>query len=69
MLKTYGVHERKDLTPDQLVVHAESMNAFYAEDTNRITARFTRTTLDRATEYGFYLGLDPKCSWLLPLRG
>lgn len=67
-LKTYGIHERTDLTSAALVSHAESMNAFYAEDMKRINARFTKTTLDRAIEYGFFLGLDPKCSWLLGLR-
>jgi hypothetical protein len=68
MIKTYGIHERTDLTPEDFIKHAESMNAFYAEDLHRINAQFTKHTLDRAVEYGFYLGLDPKCSWLLPLR-
>jgi len=67
-LKTYCLHERTDLTVDQLISHAESMNAFYAEDLSRISGRFTRSMMDRATEYGFYLGMDPKCTWLLPLR-
>jgi len=67
-LKLYKVHERTDLTAEQVVAHAESMNAFYSEDYNRVTARFTKATLDRATEYGFFLGLDPKCSWLQGLR-
>jgi len=68
MIKLYGIHERTDLTTEDFVKHAEQMNAFYAEDANRVNARFTQTTLDRAVEHGFYLGLDPKCSWLLPLR-
>jgi len=68
MIKLYGIHELTELTSDEFVKHAEHMNAFYAEDINRINARFTQTTLDRAIEHGFYLGLDPKCSWLLPLR-
>jgi len=67
-LKTYGLHDHTSLTPDKLIAHAESMNAFYAEDLTRISGRFTRTMMDRAVEYGFYLGMDPKCSWLLPLR-
>lgn len=67
-IKVYGLHERMDLTAEQVVAHAESMNAFYAEDLNRITARFTKATLERATEHGFFLGLDPKCAWLLGLR-
>jgi hypothetical protein len=67
-LKSYKIHERTDLTTEKLIAHAESMNAFYAEDMKRINARFTKNTLDRAIEYGFFLGLDPKCSWLLGLR-
>jgi hypothetical protein len=67
-IKLYKIHERMDLTTEQVVAHAESMNAFYAEDYNRVTARFTKATLDRATEYGFFLGLDPRCSWLIALR-
>ena len=67
-LKKYGIHERTDLTVEQLIAHAESMNAFYAEDVQRLNGRFTQSTLDRAVEYGFYLGLDPKCAWLLGLR-
>lgn len=67
-IKLYKIHERSDLTAEQVVAHAESMNAFYAEDYNRVTARFTKATLDRATEYGFFLGLDPRCSWLVALR-
>jgi len=66
-IKSYRIHERTDLTDDQIVTHAEKMNAFYAEDTSRIQARCTKHTLDRATEYGFYLGLDPACTWLLGL--
>jgi len=67
-LKLYRIQERDDLTAEQLVAHAEGMNAFYAEDPNRVTARFTKATLERAIEYGFFLGLDPKCSWLQGLR-
>jgi hypothetical protein len=67
-LKLYGIHERADLTPERIVEHAISMNAFYAEDPNRVTARYTQATLNRAIEHGFYLGLDPRCSWLQALR-
>jgi len=67
-LKLFKIHERSDLTDEAVVTHAEAMNAFYAEDMRRINARFTKNTMDRAIEYGFYLGLDPKCSWLLGLR-
>ena len=66
-VKSYRIHERTDLTDDQIVAHAEKMNSFYAEDTDRIQARCTANTLERATEYGFYLGIDPACSWLLGL--
>jgi len=66
-LKTYKIHERPELTDEQILAHAEKMNAFYAEDVDRIGARCTKHTMDRATEYGFYLGLDPKCGWLLGL--
>ena len=66
-VKSYRVHERADLTDEQIVAHAEKMNAFYAEDPGRIQTRCTKNTLDRAIEYGFYLGLDPACTWLLGL--
>jgi len=66
-IKTYKIHERTDLTDEKIVTHAEKMNAFYAEDPGRIQTRCTQNTLDRATEYGFYLGLDPTCTWLLGL--
>lgn len=68
-LRTYKIHERTDLSPADIVAHAESINSFYAEDpTGRIPVTVTRTMMDRAEEYGFFLGLDPKCAWLLPLR-
>ena len=66
-LRRYGIPDRTDLTPAAVVAHAEKMNAWYAEDESRLTARMTKTTLDRAREYGFYLGLDPRCPWLLGL--
>jgi hypothetical protein len=68
MLKTYKVHENMAVTPERLLEHAESMNAFYAEDPNRVSAKFTKATLERAVDYGFYLGLDPRCSWLQALK-
>jgi hypothetical protein len=68
-LRTYGILDRTDLTPEEIVAHAETINAFYMEDPeHRIPVTVTRTMLDRATEYAFFLGLDPKCSWLLALR-
>ena len=68
-LRTYKIHERTDLSPADIVAHAESMNSFFAEDpVGRIPVTVTRTMMDRAEEYGFFLGLDPKCTWLLPLR-
>lgn len=68
MLRLYKIHERDDLSVDQLIAHAEAMNAYYATNIPSINGRFTQATLDRAIEYNFYLGLDPKCSWLLALR-
>jgi hypothetical protein len=67
-LKLYSIHENTDIHINDIVKHAEEMNGFYSEDISRIPARFTQATLDKAIEYGFYLGLDPKCSWLLSLR-
>jgi hypothetical protein len=54
-------------TPSQVVAHAVAMNEFFAADITRINARFTQVMLDRARGYNFFLGLDPKCSWLLGL--
>lgn len=67
-LKLYGLHERTDLDLKTIVAHAEAMNGFYAEDPARIPGRYTRATFERAVEYGFYLGLDPHCSWLMGLK-
>ena len=67
-IKRYGLHERTDLPVQKFVDYAKTMNAFFAEDFSRVNARFSQTTLERATDYGFYLGLDPNCSWLLGLR-
>jgi hypothetical protein len=67
-LKRYRIHERTDLTPQALVDHAMAMNEFYAADPAGIPGRFTQVSLTKAAELGFYLGLDPTCSWLAPLR-
>ncbi len=67
MLRVYKIHERDDLTVEQLIAHADAMNAYYATNIRSINGRFTKATLERAVEYNFYLGLDPKCSWLLAL--
>lgn len=68
-IRLYKIHERMDLTPADIIHHAESMNTFYAEDpTGHLPLTITRTMMDRAEEYGFFLGLDPKCTWLLGLR-
>lgn len=67
-IKRFGLHERTDLSPHQFVEHAKTMNSFFAADYSRVNARFSQTTLERAIDYGFYLGLDPSCSWLLGLR-
>ena len=66
-LKLYGLHERADLTPTAVVTHAQKMNVWFAEDCTRITAPVTHTMLERAMEYNFFLGLDPKCAWLIGL--
>jgi hypothetical protein len=68
-IKLYGINQRSDLTPEDVVAHATAYNAWIAaEPTNRIQSRVTQTILDRATEDGFYLGLDQRCPWLMDLR-
>ena len=67
-LKRYRVHERVDLAPAGLVDHAMGMNELYAGDPAAIPGRFTQASLTRAAELGFYLGLDPTCSWVAGLR-
>lgn len=68
-LRLYGIHNRTDITPAQIVEHAQKLNAFYAEDpAGRVPTTVSSTMMDRAEEYGFFLGLDPKSTWLLPLR-
>lgn len=67
-LKRYRINERADLMPSGLVDHAMGMNEFYASDPAAIPGRFTQASLTKAAELGFYLGLDPTCSWLAPLR-
>jgi hypothetical protein len=66
-LRRFGIPDRTDITPADVVAHAEKMNAWYAEDESRLTAKMTRTILDRARDYGFYLGLDSRCPWLMGL--
>lgn len=67
-LKAYRIHERSDLTPAAVVEHARKMNGLYAEDPVRIpVAAVSASIRDKADEYGFYLGLDPKCAWLAGL--
>lgn len=69
-LKLYRIHERTDITPAAIVAHAEHMNGWFAEDHGRIQCASapTRAMLDRATEIGFFLGLDSRCSWLISLK-
>lgn len=68
-LQLYEVHRRTDLTPADVVAHAEATNNWIAADpAKRVQTRVTQTILDRATEYGFFLGLDPRCGWLAGLR-
>ena len=67
-LNLYEVHEREDLTPADVVNHARLMNGWYAADHNRVGAKYTQGILDNAVRYKFYLGLDPKCQWLIGLK-
>jgi hypothetical protein len=68
-IKLYGIHQRSDLIPEDIVAHATAYNAWIAaEPINRIQTRVTQSILDRATEDGFYLGLDQRCPWLMDLR-
>jgi hypothetical protein len=67
-IKRYAIHERADLGPKEFVEHMEGMNEFYAEDLSRIPRGFTAVSLNKAAELGFYLGLDPKCTWLRGLK-
>lgn len=67
-LKRYRVHERTDLTAQAVIDHAMGMNELYAADPAAIPGRFTQASLTRAAELGFYLGLDPTCSWVAGLR-
>jgi hypothetical protein len=67
-IKSYRLQERTDLTPHDIIEHARKMNGLYAEDPARIPmAPVSVSIMDKAIEYGFYLGLDPKCSWLAGL--
>jgi len=66
-VKRYGIHESQTPVAD-IVAHAMKMNAFYKADTGRLPGiKVTTQILEKATELEFYLGLDPKCSWLLGL--
>ncbi len=68
-LKLYGIHTRTDITPEDIVDFAEATNDWIAANPlERGQARVTKSILDRATEYQFYLGLDPRCQWLAGLR-
>lgn len=65
-LKSYDL---AGIDASKVVAHAETMNAFYAADPSRIPSmKVTKNIMERAMEYGFFLGLDPKCSWLVSLR-
>lgn len=66
-IKAYGLHTRHDLSPQTVVDHAEAKNAEWCVSPALSNATYTQNMLDRATEYGFFLGLDPKCSWLAGL--
>ncbi len=66
-IKHYKLHERADITSADMLERAHKMNSQYAADPTRIPGRFTHSMLERATELGFYLGLDPSCTWLAGL--
>lgn len=67
-LVKYRIHEQDDISPIKVVEHARKMNTLYAENpAAHISVSITASMLDRAVEYNFFLGLDPKCPWLLPL--
>jgi hypothetical protein len=61
-LKRLTIHE-KDIPVELIVAHAVKMNKVFAENPS-LVPKGTKIMLDRATEYKFFLGLDPKCSWL-----
>ena len=67
-IKLYRIHERTDLTPADIVAHAQKMNNWFAADHAHIPVTVSHTLMERATEYRFFLGLDPKCGWLMELR-
>lgn len=66
-IKTHKIHERSDITVDTVIAHAEAMNAKWAAGPEVCGVKLTTTIWARAQEYGFYLGLDPKCGWLAGL--
>lgn len=66
-IKLYGLNERKDLSDADIVAHAKRVNDWYAEDLSRIPVAVTTGIWEKAKEYNFYLGLDPRCTWLLGL--
>jgi hypothetical protein len=68
-IKLYSIHTRADITPSDVVTFASDMNMWIAADpARRIQTRVTQGILDKAVEYKFFLGLDPKCQWLSGLR-
>jgi hypothetical protein len=66
-IKRNGLHERQDLHIADIVSYAEKMNAWYADDLNRLTVKGTAKIYQKAQELNFYLGLDPQCGWLVGL--
>lgn len=67
-LKTYGIPDRLDISVQDVIVCARNANVWYSEDHARLTGRFTQATFDRAKDYQFFLGLDPRCPWLMKLN-
>lgn len=60
-LRSYGLHERD---PVDVIAHAVKMNGLWKQNPALCPAKFTQTIHERAVEYDFFLGLDPRCSWL-----
>ena len=67
-IKLHGLHTRRNITPQAVVEHADTKNAEWATTLPPEASKgCTQNMLDRAATYGFFLGLDPKCSWLAGL--
>jgi hypothetical protein len=66
-IKAHRLHTRMEIIPQAVIDHAATKNGEWCTTPALSNAVYTQNILDRATEYGFFLGLDPKCSWLTGL--